>query len=123
MPIRAFQWTWSARADRESHRRVSISESWYKTVFAKCAICHSAQPGKTVMGPSLFGIVGRRSASVEGYPYSEAMKKADKTWDEATLDTYLTDPKAFAPGTKMTFVGLPKPEDRANLIAYLETLK
>jgi len=94
-----------------------------KTVFAKCAICHSPQPGKTVMGPSLFGIVGRHSAGMEKYPYSDAMKKADKIWDEATLDTYLSDPKAMVPGTKMTFAGLPKPEDRANLIAYLATLK
>jgi cytochrome c len=94
-----------------------------KTVFAKCAICHSTQPGKTVMGPSLFGVIGRHSASVEGYAYSDAMKKADKTWDEATLDIYLTDPKAMAPGTKMSFPGLAKPEDRANVIAYLSTLK
>jgi cytochrome c len=94
-----------------------------KMVFAKCAICHSAQPGKTVLGPSLFGVVGRHSASVEGSSYSDAMKKADKTWDEATLDAYLTDPKAAVPGTKMTFAGLSKPEDRANIIAYLATLK
>jgi len=94
-----------------------------KTVFAKCAICHSTQPTKTVLGPSLFGVVGRHSASVEGYPYSDAMKKVDKTWDEATLDAYLTDPKAMVPGTKMAFPGLPKPEDRANVIAYLETFK
>jgi cytochrome c len=94
-----------------------------KTVFAKCAICHSTQPGKTAIGPSLFGVVGRHSASIEGYSYSDAMKKADKTWDEATLDVYLTDPKATVPGTKMVFAGLPKPEDRANVIAYLATLK
>ena len=94
-----------------------------KTVFAKCAICHSTKPGKTMIGPSLFGVVGRRSASVDGYSYSDAMKKADKTWDEATLDAYLTDPKAMVAGTKMVFAGLPKPEDRANVIAYLETFK
>jgi cytochrome c len=51
------------------------------------------------------------------------MKAANKTWDEATLDAYLTDPKAMVPGTKMSFAGLPKPEDRANVIAYLATLK
>jgi cytochrome c len=94
-----------------------------KTVFAKCAICHATQPGKTAIGPSLFGVVGRHSASIEGYSYSDAMKKADKTWDEATLDVYLADPKATVPGTKMVFGGLPKPEDRANVIAYLATLK
>jgi cytochrome c len=94
-----------------------------KMVFAKCAICHSPMPGKTVMGPSLFAVVGRHSASLEGFPYSDGMKKADKTWDAATLDVYLTDPKAMVPGTKMIFPGLSKPEDRANLIAYLATLK
>lgn len=94
-----------------------------KKVFAKCAICHSTQPGKTTMGPSLFGVVGRHSGSLEGYSYSDAMKKADKTWDEKTLDAYLTNPKALVPGTKMIFPGLPKEEDRENVIAYLETLK
>lgn len=94
-----------------------------KSVFLKCSICHSSKPGKTITGPSLFGVFGRHSASVEGYPYSDAMKKADKTWDQPTLDAYLTDPKALVPGTKMTFAGLPSAEDRANVIAYLETLK
>jgi cytochrome c len=94
-----------------------------KSVFNKCAICHSPAPGKTVIGPTLFGIVGRQSASVAGFSYSDAMKAANKTWDAATLDAYLTDPKAMVPGTKMTFAGLPKAEDRANVIAYLATLK
>jgi cytochrome c len=93
-----------------------------KTVFNKCAICHTVDPAKKGIGPTLFGVLGRKSASVEGFSYSEAMKKADKTWDEATLDTYLTNPKALVPGTKMVFPGLPKPEDRANVIAYLGTL-
>jgi cytochrome c len=94
-----------------------------KNVFNKCAICHSPAPGKNSVGPTLFGVVGRHTASVAGYSYSDAMKAANKTWDAATLDVYLTDPKAMVPGTKMTFAGLPKPEDRANLIAYLATLK
>ncbi len=94
-----------------------------KTVFNKCAICHSPAPGKNGVGPTLFGVVGRHSASVEGLKYSDAMKAANKTWDEATLDAYLTDPKAVVPRTKMTFPGLPKAEDRANVIAYLATLK
>ena len=94
-----------------------------KAVFGKCSICHSVAAGKNVIGPSLFGVVGRKSASEPGFYYSDAMKKADKTWDAATLDSYLTNPKAMVPGTKMVFPGLPKPEDRANLIAYLETLK
>ena len=75
------------------------------------------------MSPTLFGTVGRQSASVPGYSYSEAMKAANKTWDEAALAIYLKDPKATAPGTKMAFQGLPKDKDRVNLIAYLATLK
>jgi cytochrome c len=94
-----------------------------KTIFARCGICHSIVQGKNVIGPSLFGVVGRKSATAPGYSYSEAMKNADKTWDAATLDVYLTSPKTLVPGTKMIFPGLPKPEDRANVIAYLATLK
>ena len=94
-----------------------------KSVFNKCAICHSPAPGKNSVGPTLFGIVGRQSASVDGFKYSDAMKAANKTWDAATLDVYLTNPKAMVPGTKMVFPGLPNPEDRANVIAYLATLK
>ena len=94
-----------------------------KHVFNKCAVCHTVDPAKKGVGPTLFGVVGRHSASVEGFTYSDAMKAANKTWDEATLNVYLTDPKALVPGTKMTFPGLPTPEDRANVIAYLSTLK
>ena len=94
-----------------------------KSVFNKCAVCHTIDPAKKGVGPTLFGVVGRQSATVEGYSSSTAMKAANKTWDAATLDVYLTDPKAMVPGTKMTFAGLPKPEDRANVIAYLATIK
>jgi cytochrome c len=94
-----------------------------KRVFTRCAICHTTTPGKNGLGPTLFSVVGRHSASIEGFPYSAAMKAANKTWDEATLDIYLTSPKSLVPGTKMVFPGLPKPEDRANVIAYLSTLK
>ena len=94
-----------------------------KTVFNKCAVCHTADPNKKGLGPTLFGVVGRHSASLPGFNYSEPMKAADKTWDEATLDVYLTDPQGMVKGSKMIFPGLPKPEDRANVIAYLETLK
>ena len=92
-------------------------------LFKKCAICHSPQAGVNKIGPSLFGIVGRKSATIETFNYSDAMKAANKTWDEATLDTYLTDPKALVPGTKMIFPGFKDPADRANVIAYLATLK
>jgi cytochrome c len=94
-----------------------------KRVFTKCVVCHTAVAGKNGLGPSLFGVVGRQSATVPGYNYSDAMKGANKTWDAATLDAYLTDPKAAVPGNKMAFAGLPNADDRATVIAYLATLK
>jgi cytochrome c len=95
-----------------------------EAVFKKsCAVCHSTEEGKNKIGPSLHGVVGRHSASLTNFAYSEAMKKADKTWDEKTLDTYLANPKELVPGTKMVFVGLKKEADRQNVISYLETQK
>jgi cytochrome c len=89
----------------------------------KCGSCHSSEVGKNRVGPSLAGVVGRKAASIETYSYSEAMRSSGLTWDPATLDTYLTNPRAKVPGTKMTFVGLPQASDRADIIAYLSTLK
>jgi len=94
-----------------------------KTAFKKCGLCHTTEAGKNKIGPSLFGIVGRKSATVENFNYSEAMKKFDHTWDEATLDTYLADPRATVPGTKMIFPGIKDKTERDDVIAYLETLK
>ena len=92
-------------------------------VFKKCALCHSPDAGVNKVGPSLHGVVGRHSASLQNYAYSPAMKSANKTWDAATLDAYLADPRAMVPGTKMIFPGLKSETDRQNVIAYLETLK
>jgi cytochrome c len=94
-----------------------------KTEFKKCALCHTTEPGKNKIGPSLFGVVGRKSATLENFNYSEAMKKFDHTWDEASLDEYLTDPRATVPGTKMIFPGIKDKTERDDVIAYLETLK
>lgn len=94
-----------------------------KKTFQKCALCHAAEQGKNKIGPSLFGIVGRHSASLSNYQYSDAMKKLDKVWDEAMLDTYLADPRKVVVGTKMIFAGIPEEKDRQDLIAYLATLK
>jgi len=91
-----------------------------KKVFHKCMACHSLEAGKNKVGPSLHGIIGRKSGTEAGYNYSDAMKNANLTWDEATLDKYLTKPKEEVPGNKMPFPGLPKAEDRQNLIAYLK---
>jgi cytochrome c len=91
-----------------------------KKVFAKCMACHTTEAGKNKVGPSLHGVFGRKSGSLEGFTYSDAMKNAGITWSEAELDKYLTNPKKDVPGNKMAFPGLPKPDDRANVIAYLK---
>lgn len=92
-------------------------------IFLKCKACHENEKGVNKVGPTLKGIVGRKTASVEGFNYSEAMKAKGAegaVWDEATLAAYLPDPKAWVPGTKMAFGGLKKPEEVANIIAYLK---
>lgn len=91
-----------------------------KKVFRKCKACHSLKEGTKKVGPSLFGIIGSKSGQMKGYKYSKAMKNADITWDEATLDKYLAKPKDLIKGTKMIFPGLKKAQDRENLIAYLK---
>jgi cytochrome c2 len=88
-----------------------------------CSVCHSSDPGTNKLGPSLAGVVGRKSASLGDYSYSPAMTKANLTWDKATLDKYLTDPQQVVPGTKMLFPGLKNDADRKTLIDYLATLQ
>jgi cytochrome c len=95
-----------------------------KTAFKKCALCHTIEAGKSNKnGPSLFGIVGRKSASLEHFNYSEGLKKYNHAWDEQTLDLYLADPRGTVPGTTMIFLGIKDKTERDDLIAYLETLK
>lgn len=88
-------------------------------VFRKCQACHSLQPGKNGVGPSLAGIVGRKAASVAGFNYSAAMKASNLTWDAVTLDSYLMNPQKTVPGNKMPFPGLKTDNERNSLIAYL----
>jgi cytochrome c len=99
---------------------VKKGEAVYKK---SCLICHAVEAGKNKIGPSLHGIVGKKSASIEGFQYSPAMKGADKTWDAKTLDEYLANPRDYIPNTKMVFPGLKDEDDRRNLITYLEGLK
>lgn len=91
--------------------------------FAQCAACHAVEPGKHGVGPSLAGVFGTKSGDIPGYVFSDAMKNAGLTWDEATLDKYLAAPMKLVPGTKMTYPGMSDPAKRQEIIAYLKTLK
>ena len=92
-----------------------------ETLFKRyCAICHTVEPGKNKIGPSLYGVVGRKAGSVPGYDYSDANKKSGITWTEAELDKYLANPRQVVPGTKMLFVGLENPAERKAVIDYLK---
>ena len=96
-----------------------------KKVFTRvCGACHTDQAnGPRKLGPTLFGVVGRKAGSVEGFRYSTANKDSGITWTPEVLDEYLKDPKAKVPGTIMAFAGLKNDTERQNVIAYLETLK
>jgi cytochrome c len=92
-------------------------------VFKQCQTCHTLEPGKNKVGPTLHGIIGRTAGTVEGYNYSKANKESGRVWTEQAMFDYLENPRAEGkgiPGTKMSFVGLKKPEDRANVIAYIQ---
>lgn len=89
-------------------------------VFRQCAACHALQAGVNRTGPSLHGIVGRKAGSVEGFRYSDANKNSGKVWTEENMFTYLENPRGVIPGTIMAFAGLKKPEDRVNVIAYIQ---
>lgn len=92
-------------------------------VFRACAACHSTSPGVQLTGPSLAGIWGNKAGTVAGFDrYTSAMKAANVVWNETTLNRWLRDPRAFIPGTSMTFPGLPDNEARADVIAYLHAV-
>lgn len=90
-------------------------------VFALCRSCHVLDEGVNRVGPSLHKVVGRASGSVAGFSYSDANKNSGVTWTTDVLFKYLEDPKGFMPGTKMAFPGIKDAQDRANLVAYLES--
>jgi cytochrome c2 len=90
--------------------------------FAGCSACHIAAPGVNGIGPSLAGIYGDRAATVPGYDFSDAMKSSGLTWNQGTLDRYLTDPRGVVPGTKMAFGGVKDAAKRQDIINYLKSL-
>lgn len=89
----------------------------------QCKACHTVEKGgPSPIGPNLFGVVGRKAGSLDGYSYSEAMKKSGITWDDAALGDYLKDPKAKVPQGKMAFAGLRQATAPGDVIAYLKKL-
>lgn len=90
-------------------------------VFLQCKACHVREPGENRTGPSLAGIVGREAGTVKGFNYTDANRNVGITWTPEKLFQYLEKPQRVVPGTKMSFAGLPKAQDRADLIAYLQT--
>jgi cytochrome c len=93
-----------------------------KQVAVPCLACHTID-GNGGEGPTLKGVIGRKVGSVEGFRYSRAMKSADYAWDAAKLDAYIADPQKVIPGNVMPFSGIPDAKQRADLVAYLATLK
>ena len=90
-----------------------------KLVFRKCQACHSLEPSKNGLGPSLAGLIGKKASAVANYNYSPAMKGSNLTWNVATLDAYLSDPQKVVPGNKMPFPGLKTENERNAVIAFL----
>ena len=91
-------------------------------VFKKCAACHNAEPGgPNALGPGLYGVMGNPVAGHPGFAFSPALKEKGGAWDWEAMSEWLANPKKFAPGTKMTFAGLGNPQDRANVMAFLNS--
>ena len=87
--------------------------------FEECATCHTLERGVNNVGPSLFGMFGRKAGEIADFRYSPALKKSGITWTPQTLDTYIADPQKDVPGNRMPYAGMPDAADRADLIAYL----
>jgi cytochrome c len=91
-------------------------------VFKKCAACHNVdQGGANALGPNLWGVVGKPHGAHPGFAFTDALKGVPGSWDFKALDAWLANPKKYAPGTKMTFAGLGNPQDRADVIAFLNS--
>jgi len=111
------------RSDSGSNGAATAEERG-RRAFGQCGACHSAREGDASrIGPNLFGIVGRPAGQVDDFAYSAAMREAALVWDADTLDAFLMDPEGYVPRNRMVLLGgVPDPQRRADLIAYLETL-
>jgi cytochrome c len=111
----------AALASPAEAQDAAAGEGVFKRV---CATCHNpTAEGPRKLGPSLFKVVGRKAGTVEGFKYSTAKRDADLAWTPDKLDPYLENPRGFMPGTSMAYAGLKSSTDRANVIAYLQSLK
>jgi cytochrome c len=113
----------SAASPAASETTVASADGAKPASFGQCAACHSTEAGKNGVGPSLAGVFGKKAGNVAGYTYSDANKNSGLTWDEKTLDTYLTNPMKMVPGTKMTFAGMADAAKRKEVIDFMKTLK
>ena len=89
-------------------------------LFEECHACHAVERGVNGVGPSLYGIFGRRAAELEDFRYSPALKKSGITWTPKTLDAYIADPQKAVPANRMPYAGMPEARDRADLIMYMQ---
>jgi cytochrome c len=104
-----------------AHTAAAADAAHGKQVFSACAACHTDKPDE--IGPSLRGVFGRKSGSLPDFRYSNAMLRADLTWDEANLRDYIKDPQAKVKGNRMPYGGLSDPKDIDDLIAFLKDYK
>jgi len=88
--------------------------------FEECASCHATVQGQNGVGPSLYGVFGRKAGELADYRYSAALKRSGITWSEQTVDTFIADPQKAVPANRMPYAGMPDTGDRADLIAYLQ---
>ncbi len=103
---------------------INANDKSGEKIIKKCIACHSFEEnGKNKLGPKLFNVFERKIASVEGFKYSTALKEINNIWNIESLNNFIANPKKWAPGTKMSFIGIKDIKDRANLIKYLMSLK
>jgi cytochrome c len=95
-----------------------------RRIFQQCSACHLIQAGAgNSVGPNLHGVMGRTAGTLKDFDYSDSLKKSGIVWDSPTLDKWLAQPQSFVPNTRMTFLGVKKPDDRRDVIAYVEIMQ